>query len=304
MKHLPVVFHEDYVIQLPKGHRFPMPKFGIIYELLLKENITSPGMTFSPVAPSHDLLTLGHSKDYIERFEQGELTRQEIRRIGLPWSPELVKRTTIAVGGSVRTALLALEHGIACNAAGGTHHAFRDFGSGFCIYNDVAVTANYLLEHTAVESILIVDLDVHQGDGTASILASEPRAFTFSMHGEKNFPFRKQKSDFDIALENGVGDDEYMRYLQIYLPVLIEDIAPDIILYDAGVDPHEIDPLGKLSLSSKGLYERDLYVIEQAASAGVPLAGVIGGGYSKDLDELADRHVNLHRAAQTVFQTL
>lgn len=298
---LPVVFHPDYVVPLPTGHRFPMDKFRRIRDVLLRDGIISPHQIHTPSVATEEEISSVHATPYIRAYLAGTIDTRAMRRIGLPWSQELVKRTCTALGGTLLSAELALSHGVACNTAGGTHHAFRDFGSGFCIFNDLAVTARHLLNTGRVRNVLIVDLDVHQGDGTASILQSEPRVFTFSMHCEANFPFTKQVSDLDISLPEGSGDDAYLERLEKHLPRLLESLDPDLVLYDAGVDPHQSDRLGKLNLSDDGIYERDRFVIATCVDADIPVATVVGGGYSDDLDELAYRHSLLHRAASVVF---
>jgi acetoin utilization deacetylase AcuC-like enzyme len=250
-----------------------------------------------PEAAGYDWLTLVHKQDYVKQFMDGVLDATAMRRIGLPWSPELVKRTCTAVGGTVLTAQLALEHGIACSTAGGTHHAHAGFGSGFCIFNDMAVAARVMQRAAKVERVLIVDLDVHQGDGTAAIFAGDHSVFTFSVHCGKNFPFRKQPSDLDIALPVGLADVEYLALLSEHLPHLLDTVQPDLVFYDAGVDPHKDDLLGKLALSDAGISERDRYVLTACVTRDIPVACVVGGGYAHDRDRLARRHSLLHRAA-------
>ncbi|XP_039276863.1 uncharacterized protein SYNPCC7002_A1628 [Nilaparvata lugens] len=205
------------------------------------------------------------------------------------------------VGGTVLASLVSLQRGMACSTAGGTHHAFPDRGAGFCLLNDLAVAAKYLLDHRLAANILIVDLDVHQGDGTANIFKNNKNVFTFSIHSRKNFPFRKEQSDLDIALEDGVEDDEFLNILQDNLNHILCTFRPDFVLYDAGVDPHKNDLLGKLNISDSGLMKRDLFVLSEIAKKGIPIASVIGGGYSDSIDELAKRHTILHRAATKVW---
>jgi len=224
-----------------------------------------------------------------------------MRRLGFPWSAALVNRTCIAVGGTVLAAELALQTGLACNTAGGTHHAFYDFGSGFCIFNDLAIAARLLLQQGKVRRVLILDLDVHQGDGTAAILQGDERIFTFSMHCSNNFPFHKQQSDLDVELPVGADDAHYLQTLNAILPDLISQVRPDFILYDAGVDPHVEDALGKLALTDEGLYQRDYYVLDACIRWGAPVATVIGGGYQKEIDRLARRHCITHCAASDLF---
>jgi acetoin utilization deacetylase AcuC-like enzyme len=229
------------------------------------------------------------------------LDEKSLRRIGLPWSPALVDRTCVAVGGTILTAQLALECGLACNTAGGTHHAFPSYGSGFCIFNDLAIAARFLQNLGLVRQVLIVDLDVHQGDGTAFIFQDDPSVFTFSMHCEINFPSTKQQSDLDVPLPVGMEDDAYLQTLAQYLPDLLSQVKPDLVLYDAGVDPHVDDRLGKLALTDTGIFRREMQVLSTCVSHGYPVACVIGGGYANNLDSLVYRHSLLHRAAGNIY---
>jgi acetoin utilization deacetylase AcuC-like enzyme len=299
---LPIVYHPDYVSPLPAGHRFPMPKFGLLYETLIANDIAHPCQFHAPVLPPQEWIQLVHTPDYVEAYYRGTLEPKAQRRIGLPWSSALVNRTCIAVGGTILTAQLALETGLACNTAGGTHHAFPSYGSGFCIFNDLAIAARVLLELQQVQSILIVDLDVHQGDGTAFIFQNEPRVFTFSMHCEVNFPGTKQISNVDVPLPEGMEDDEYLQTLSTYLPDLLIEVKPDLVLYDAGVDVHISDRLGKLALSDRGIFCREMQVLQTCVSQGYPVACVIGGGYGDDMNALVYRHSLIHRVASDIFR--
>jgi acetoin utilization deacetylase AcuC-like enzyme len=229
------------------------------------------------------------------------LSAQAMRRIGLPLTEALVRRSRAAVGGTIHAARVALEQGLAFNAAGGSHHAFFDHGSGYCVFNDVVVAGRWLLERGAVQQILIVDLDVHQGDGTAHMCRREPRLATFSMHCVHNFPARKKTSDMDVGLPEGVGDGEYMALLERHLDSVLDELAPDFIFYNAGVDPHFADRLGKLELTDDGLYARDRYVIDSGRRRGIPVVGVVGGGYAESVDMVAHRHTLLHRAARDLL---
>lgn len=298
---LPIVYHPDYVTPLPQGHRFPMAKFQEVYHLLLQEQIIAPSQVHTPPVATESQICRVHDATYVSDYLTGGLSEKAMRRIGLPWSPELVTRTCTAVGGTIMTTELAIEYGLACNTAGGTHHAFPDFGSGFCIFNDMGIAAKTLLERGTVNRILIVDLDVHQGDGTAVAFAHEPRVFTFSMHCETNFPFTKQKSDLDVPLPDGLDDDGYLRSLNDHLPGLLHTVRPDLVIYDAGVDPHHSDRLGKLNLTDAGLLKRDEMVLSSCVRQGIPAACVIGGGYDDDIRSLARRHALLHRAASRIF---
>ena len=299
---LPIVYHDHYVTPLPPQHRFPMPKFKLLYDLLFREGIATRQYSYTPEIPSQDIIELVHTPEYVGAYCQGTLDDRAQRRIGLPWSQGLVTRTCTAVGGTILTAKLALEYGIACNTAGGTHHAFPSYGSGFCIFNDLAIASRVLKKLGMVKQILIVDLDVHQGDGTAYIFANEPTVFTFSMHCEANFPAKKQQSDLDVSLPEGLDDDGYLQTLAQYLPDLLSQIKPDLVLYDAGVDTHVGDRLGKLCLSDTGIYRREMQVLSTCIAEGYPVACVIGGGYGKQMKELVYRHSLLHRAAQVIYQ--
>lgn len=278
-----------------------MAKFGLICDLLVADGVISSNDIYYPGAPATNWIELVHHTAYVAAYCNGRLNAKAQRRIGLPWSPNLVKRTCTAVGGTILTAKLALQRGIACNTAGGTHHAFPDYGAGFCIFNDLAIAARVLQTQQLAQKILIVDLDVHQGDGTAWIFQDDPSVFTFSMHCGVNFPLRKQQSDLDVPLAEGTGDEAYLKILHNYLPDLLTQTNPDIVLYDAGVDPHHGDRLGKLSLTDTGLYQREIYVLETCVAAGYPVACVIGGGYAEDMTALVERHALLHRAAATVY---
>lgn len=299
---LPLVYHSDYVAPLPEGHRFPMVKFQRLYEQLLAEGIAQPSQFHAPELVDTADVALVHTPAYIEAYQCGTLDAKAQRRIGLPWSPALVQRTWRALSGSVLTAQLALERGMACNTAGGTHHAFPDYGSGFCIFNDWAVAARVLLARGRVERVLIVDLDVHQGDGTAWIFREDPRVFTFSMHCGVNFPARKQQSDVDVELPEGMEDEPYLQTLAEYLPDLLAQVRPDLVLYNAGVDPHLGDRLGKLALTDTGIFRREMQVLTTCVGQGYAIACVIGGGYCEDMAALVYRHSLLHRAASDVFR--
>lgn len=299
---LPIVYHPNYVAPLPPGHRFPMAKFRRLYETLIADGVAHPRQFFQPERPPLEWIELVHTPEYVRDYCEGTLDPKAQRRIGLPWSPELVERTCIAVGGSILTAELALEQGLACNTAGGTHHAFPSYGSGFCIFNDMAIASAVLLAQKRVDKILIVDLDVHQGDGTALIFQDDPRVFTFSMHCEINFPGTKQRSDLDVPLPEGMEDDAYLQTLATYLSDLLSEVKPDLVFYDAGVDVHLGDRLGKLALSDRGLFCREMQVLTTCLSQGYPVACVIGGGYADDFEALVYRHSLLHRVASDVYR--
>lgn len=299
---LPIVYHPDYVAPLPEGHRFPMLKFRLLYETLLEGGVARPPQFHFPTHPQIEWLELVHESDYIQAYCNGTLDLKVQRRIGLPWSRGLVNRTCIAVGGTILTAKLALSQGLACNTAGGTHHAFPSYGSGFCIFNDLAIASRVLQKEGLINKVLIVDLDVHQGDGTAFIFANDDSVFTFSMHCEVNFPGTKQKSDLDVPLPRGMEDDEYLQILGKYLPDLLSEVKPDLVLYDAGVDPHKGDKLGKLALTDTGIFRREMQVLSTCVAGGYPIACVIGGGYCNEMNDLVYRHSLVHRAASQVYQ--
>ncbi len=299
---VPIVYHPNYVAPLPLGHRFPMVKFSLLYSLLIKDAIVTTEDSYTPELPCIESLELVHTPEYVRDYYQGTLHPKAQRRIGLPWSPDLVRRTCIAVGGTILTAKLALKYGLACNTAGGTHHAFPSYGSGFCIFNDIAIAARTLQELGLVKKILIVDLDVHQGDGTAYIFQGDESVFTFSMHCQANFPGTKQKSDLDVPLVQGLDDEGYLQILSQYLGDLLTQVKPDLVIYDAGVDTHVNDLLGKLALTDTGIYRREMQVLSTCLAAGYPVACVIGGGYAEDMTSLVYRHSLLHRAAEQVYR--
>lgn len=299
---LPIVYHNDYVAPLPPGHRFPMAKFQLLSEMLLADGVAVRSQFHLPTLPKREWIELVHEPDYVQAYYNGTLDAKAQRRIGLPWSPALANRTCIAVGGTILTAQLAISHGIACNTAGGTHHAFPNYGSGFCIFNDLAIASRLLQKIGLVQKVLIVDLDVHQGDGTAVIFQDDSSVFTFSMHCEVNFPGTKQQSDLDVSLPVGMEDDEYLQTLAKYLPDLLSDVNPDLVLYDAGVDPHKGDKLGKLALTDTGLFRRDMQVLSTCLAGRYPVACAIGGGYCDDMNGLVYRHSLLHRAASLLWR--
>ncbi|GBF88042.1 histone deacetylase [Raphidocelis subcapitata] len=293
----PVVYHPDMRISpIPDGHRFPMPKDALLYDRLVELGLA--GRTFQPTPPDVDTLCLAHDEGYVRAFLDGALPPQAMRRIGLPWSEALVRRTLIGTGSAVLAARLALQFGVAVMCNGGTHHAHRDFGAGWCIFNDQAVAARAAQRDAGMRRVLFVDLDVHQGDGTAAIFENDPSVFTFSMHcRDQGFPSQLQRSNVDIGLPAGTGDDEYLEALRDALPRLLLEVGPDLVMYNAGVDVSASDSLGKLALSDAGIAARDDFVMRACAEAGVPIAAAIGGGYAEDHAVLVDRHASLHKAA-------
>jgi acetoin utilization deacetylase AcuC-like enzyme len=301
---LPIVHHSAYVAPMPAGHRFPMGKFGALMAHLLAQRIVTPAQVRAPELAPRQWLTRAHAPAYVDAVLGQSLDAAAVRRIGLPITAEVARRARAASAGTVLTARLALEHGLACNTAGGSHHAFAAYGSGFCLFNDVAVAARVLLAERLVERVLVVDLDVHQGDGTAAIFLDEPRVFTFSMHCRTNFPLRKETSDLDLALDAGLDDEPYLALVAEHLPGLLEDARPDLVFYNAGVDPHVDDQLGRLALSEQGLWRRERLVLEACLRAGVPVAGVIGGGYAPDLGRLTRLHAILPQVASELFASM
>ena len=273
-----------------------MAKFQMLHDLLLTQGVISRSQLQCPVSIARRDLERVHSRRYHEAFSGDRLTRPEQRRIGLPATRELVQRTWLAVGGTLLCARLALRQGLACHLAGGTHHAHPDFGSGFCIFNDCAVTARVLLERNELQSVLVLDLDVHQGDGTAACFTDDPRVVTVSVHAASNFPLRKVASDYDLPLPDATGDQEYLAMIGDKLPGLLDAIRPQLVLYNAGVDAHRDDRLGRLDLSNEGLMQRDRLVLDACLRRQLPIATVIGGGYDT-LEPLVRRHAIVVRAA-------
>jgi acetoin utilization deacetylase AcuC-like enzyme len=299
---VPLVYHPSYSFPFPGRHRFPMEKFRLLHERLRDSGIAGAANLHRPGRARPALLSLAHCPDYIERFLGNRLGEREAKRMGLPWSQDLARRTCIAPMGTLLTAQLALKHGIACHLAGGTHHAHYDFGSGFCILNDLAITARALRAGGLVKRVLIFDCDVHQGDGTAAILAGDPDLFTCSIHCEKNFPTRKSRSDLDVGLPVGLEDDGYLAVVEETLCDLLRQRQPDLVLYDAGVDVYTGDPLGRLAVSLTGLAERERRVLTLCRDHGVPVATVIGGGYDDDRPALARRHALVVEAAHQLWR--
>ncbi|WP_299811501.1 histone deacetylase [uncultured Roseibium sp.] len=299
---LPIVHHPAYCADLPANHRFPMDKFRAVAELIRTEGLLDGGNFYRPRPAPFEWVALAHDPAYVDQVFNGTVPERIAREIGFPMREDIALRARCATGGTVLTCYLALEHGIACNTAGGSHHARKAHGAGFCVFNDVAVAVRVMQADGAIGKALIVDLDVHQGDGTADIFQGDPDIFTFSMHSERNYPVRKIPSHLDIGLPDATGDTLYLHQLAEVLPALLKQEAWDIVIFNAGVDPYEHDRLGRLALTREGLHLRDRLVIETVAAAGVPLAGVLGGGYSTDIDELADRHLTLHRSARSVFE--
>ncbi|ESZ38920.1 histone deacetylase [Mesorhizobium sp. L2C066B000] len=294
---LQIVHHPDYDAGFAVNHRFPMSKYPLLMQALHIRGLIHAGALWMPEPAPASWLKLAHAADYVDQVISCSVPEKIEREIGFPVGPRVSLRAQLAAGGTVLAARLALINGIACNSAGGSHHARRAQGAGFCTFNDVAVASLVLLAEGAVQNILIVDLDVHQGDGTADILKDEPRAFTCSLHGERNYPVRKIASDLDVALPDGTDDGAYLERLGALLPDLSAKAHWDIVFYNAGVDVHAEDRLGRLSLSDDGVRARDAMVIGHFRALDIPVCGVIGGGYSTDVAALAARHAILFEVA-------
>jgi len=301
MQKISAYWHPEYSFEFPESHRFPMEKFDLLYRYLSGDDV-SANLHFKRASTiKTSQLQKAHCRTYIESFIHNRMDKKAQRRLGIPWSQELVTRSLISPGGTLETALTAMDQGIACHLAGGTHHAHYDFASGFCIFNDLAVTALELRASKRAERVLIFDLDVHQGDGTASILHAFDGVHTVSIHGEKNFPARKAESDVDIGLPDGCSDDQYLETVEHTLSLAINSFRPDVVLYDAGVDVFIDDPLGRLSVSFDGLRQRENLVLRALKSYGIPVATVIGGGYDDDRVALARRHALVVEEAIRVY---
>lgn len=299
-----VSFHPDYFVELPPGHPFPMQKFPDLHRVLLDDGVISRADVLRPREADLDMLRLVHTEEYLWKLATGNLTVSEERRLGIPWSQALWRRSRLAVSGTVNAAFAALKDGCAGNLAGGTHHAFEDHGQGFCVLNDVAICVRHLLGAGRIERALVVDLDVHQGNGTAAVFARDDRVYTLSMHGEKNFPARKSASSLDVGLACGTGDDEYMRILSAILPKAVADSRPDCVFYLAGVDPVEGDRYGRLGLTEEGIRRRDRFVARTVREYGAPLVILLSGGYASTPYRTAQLHAIAFKVAASVYDGL
>lgn len=286
-----------YTFPLPAGHRFPIGKYELLREQVLINGIVAPEALREPERATREALQLVHTADYVDRFLEGRLSPEELRRLGFPWSSALVERSLRAVGGTCEAAAAALEDGVAMNLAGGTHHAFADHGEGFCVFNDVAIAIRALQRTHRVRRAAIVDLDVHQGNGTNAIFAGDESVFTFSMHGGRNYPFHKIPGSLDVELPDGTRDDDYLDQLTSRLPTVLARASADLVVYLAGADPHEGDALGRLGLSFNGLARRDALVIDLCREVGIPVAITIAGGYGRNLDDTVRIHLETARIA-------
>ena len=298
---LKIAYHPIYKHPLPEGHRFPMAKYELLPEQLLHEGTCTGARFFEPEIPNDKFILAVHDPDYYYDLVNITLDQRAARKIGFPLSETLVEREVIIADGSMKAAVYALKHGIAMNIAGGTHHAYTNRGEAFCLLNDQAIAARYLQDKHGINNVLIVDLDVHQGNGTAEIFRNDPSVFTFSMHGKTNYPFKKEISDLDIALDDQTNDETYLHILKEELPKLIASQQPDFIFYLCGVDVIASDKLGKLGLSISGCKERDRFVLQTAKTHQIPIMCSMGGGYSPELKTIIEAHANTFRLAQDIF---
>lgn len=296
-----IAFDPIYAHPLPEGHRFPMLKYELIPEQLLHEGSVIADQFFSPLPCKEEIVLLTHDYHYYRKLIDQQLGAAEQRRIGFPQSPALAERELIITQGTIDCCNYAMKYGVALNIAGGTHHAFTDRGEGFCLLNDMAVAANYLLHHQLANKILIIDLDVHQGNGTAKLFENEPRVFTFSMHGAHNYPFHKERSDLDIGLKDGTDGSTYLALLQSHLPEIINKHEPDFAFYLSGVDVLATDKFGKLKLTINECATRDRYVFETLLAKSIPVTVAMGGGYSPDIKDIVEAHCNTFRIAQELY---
>jgi acetoin utilization deacetylase AcuC-like enzyme len=294
-----VFYCDHFVLPLPPEHRFPMAKYRLLRERVEAE-LTPPCELVEPHPASDTQILRCHHPDYLERAKAGALTEKEMRRIGFPWSPLMIERSRRSSGGTIGACRVALQEGVAVNLAGGTHHAYPDHGEGYCLFNDSAIAARAMQAENRVKRVLIIDCDVHQGNGTAAVFANDPTVFTFSIHGAKNFPFHKENSDLDIALEDEAGDEVYLDALEKGLHDSIQRSGADLAIYLAGADPFEGDRLGRLKMSKTGLAERDRLVLDYCRRAGMPAAVAMAGGYAKEVTDIVDIHFQTVCAALTL----
>jgi acetoin utilization deacetylase AcuC-like enzyme len=296
-----IAFDPIYAHPLPEGHRFPMLKYELIPGQLLHEGTIAPSDIFSPAPCMDEIVLLTHDAGYLARLREQKLSEREQRKIGFPQSPELTLRELIITQGTIDCCYHAMREGVALNVAGGTHHAFADRGEGFCLLNDFAVAANLLLHRGEAKKIVIIDLDVHQGNGTAKLFENEPRVFTFSMHGAHNYPFHKERSDLDLPLPDGIGDEAYLELLNMHLRRILDEQRPDLAFYLSGVDILETDKFGKLKITPRGCRLRDETVFTMLHERGIPCAVSMGGGYSPDVRHIVEAHCNTYRVARDIF---
>lgn len=299
---LKIAWHPIYAHPLPEGHRFPMLKYELIPGQLLREGIITEENIFHPEPLDEPTILLAHEKYYWERMKNLQLSEREMRAIGFPLSAQLVEREIRIAQGSIQCALFAQQYGVALNVAGGTHHAFADKGEGFCLLNDLAIAAKYLLHHKLAERILIIDLDVHQGNGTASIFSNDAQVFTFSMHGKHNYPFHKEVSTLDIDLEDGIDGDTYLTLLRAHLTEILASFKPDAAFYLSGVDVLATDKFGKLKLTMDDCVARDEFVFTSLKEMNIPVAVVMGGGYSPSIKDIVTAHCHTYRLAKEIYR--
>lgn len=285
-----IFYHDNFVLPLPENHRFPMSKYSLLRQRIVDQKLVPQEAMQMPEPASIEQLEMAHDRSYVQRVCAGELTRHEVRRIGFPWTPQLVERSRRSVGSTIGAGRAALRDGVAVNLAGGTHHAGPDWGQGYCVFNDAAVAARTLQAEGLVQRVVVLDCDVHQGNGTAAITAGDPTIFTFSIHGARNFPFHKEESDLDIALEDETGDEAYLEALEAGLQRAIDRAEADLAIYLAGADPFVGDRLGRLSLTKAGLAARDRMVFEACRQAGLSVAVTMAGGYGRDVSDTVDIH--------------
>lgn len=298
---LKIAYSPIYKYQLPEGHRFPMDKYELIPEQLLYEGSITEDQFFHPKMLEEEDILSTHTAEYWRKLSTNTLTKKEIRKIGFPVRPELIHRGRFITQGTIDCVKFAMEQGVAMNVAGGTHHAFADSGEGFCIFNDFAIASNYFLSRGVFNRILIVDLDVHQGNGTAKIFENESRVFTLSVHGAKNYPVRKEKSDLDIGVPDKIEDKAYLEIIQRAIPTVIDKFQPELVLYLSGVDILSTDKLGRLNISKEGCKQRDKFVFEICKYNEIPIAVSMGGGYSERIADIVDAHANTFRVAQEIY---
>lgn len=303
-------YSDRFVLPLPVGHRFPMIKYARLRERCLAEGVLRPGDLREPPAATWDELMLVHEPAYVAAARDGTLTPMEVRRIGFPWSPEMIERSRRSSGATIQAARTALDEaaargwGVAVNLAGGTHHACPDHGEGFCVFNDAAVAIRVLQREGRIGRAVVIDCDVHQGNGTAAAFRADPSVFTFSIHGSKNFPFRKERSSLDVELPDGAGDDAFLAALELHVPHILHDFRPDLAVYLAGADPWREDRFGRLGMSKEGLLERDRLVLGACRHAGVPVAVAMAGGYARDTEDTVDIHLRTIRLCARLWAEL
>ena len=299
-----VFYSDQFVLPLPEGHRFPMKKYSMLRQRVDEAGLCGPGEMRIPHAVTDEEVLRAHDAGYLEKVVTGTLEKQEVRRIGFPWSERMVERSRRASGGTVGACRAALEEGIAANLAGGTHHAFADRGEGFCVLNDSAIAARTLQDEGLVGNVVVVDTDVHQGNGTAAILADDPSIFTFSIHGEKNYPFHKEESDLDVGLPDGTDDGAFLEALRMGLEEALDRAEATMAIFLAGADPYEGDKLGRLSVTKKGLAERDRIVLEACRDLSLPVAVTMAGGYCPTIEDTVDIHFQTVKRAAEMAETL